>query len=68
MAEHTTRACGRRDPRTAFSAALHARPQALFGGLTAAEVHGLRNWNRDDVTVLVPPDLSFAPVEGVRFV
>ncbi|WP_182376822.1 hypothetical protein [Nocardioides sp. WS12] len=33
---------------------LHGGPDALVGDLTAAEVAGLRNWHRDDVTILVP--------------
>lgn len=33
---------------------LHAGGDALVGGLTAAEVAGMRNWHRDDVTILVP--------------
>ncbi|NYI43059.1 hypothetical protein BJ993_000139 [Nocardioides aromaticivorans] len=33
---------------------LHGGARAVVGGLTAAEVGGLRNWHRDDVTVLVP--------------
>lgn len=48
-------------------AALHAGPGALLGGLTAAWVHGLRNWERETVTVLVDDDLSFNPLDGVRF-
>jgi hypothetical protein len=48
-------------------AVLHAGPGALVGGLSAAAVHGLRRWDRDDVTVLVDDDLSFAPVPGVHF-
>lgn len=46
---------------------LHAGPDALIGGLTAAEVHGMTNWHRDDITVLVTNPLSFEPVDGVRF-
>lgn len=33
---------------------LHAGPDALLGGLTAAALGGLLNWQRDEVTVLVP--------------
>lgn len=33
---------------------LHGGPDALVGDLSAAEVAGLRNWHRDDVTILVP--------------
>ncbi len=49
---------------------LHAGPHALVGGLTAAEVHGLRNWYRDEITVLVPDELEFDETEvpGVKFV
>jgi hypothetical protein len=46
---------------------LHAGPTALIGGLSAATVHGLRNWERDDITVLVDDELSFEPVKGFRF-
>lgn len=46
----------------------HAGPEALLGGLTAAGLHGLRHWERDAVTVLVPAQLSFDPVDGVHFV
>lgn len=46
---------------------LHAGPRAVLGGLTAAELHGLRRWERDEVTVVVDDELAFEPVEGVRF-
>ncbi|GAA1760340.1 hypothetical protein GCM10009795_003490 [Nocardioides hankookensis] len=46
---------------------LHAGPRAVLGDLTAAEVAGLRNWHRDDVTVLVPYDLDLDdPPDGIR--
>ncbi|GAA4410853.1 type IV toxin-antitoxin system AbiEi family antitoxin domain-containing protein [Fodinibacter luteus] len=45
----------------------HAGPDALLGGLTAAEAHGLRNWSREEVTVVVDHALSFDPIDGVRF-
>jgi hypothetical protein len=49
---------------------LHAGRGAIIGGLTAAEVLGLRNWHRDEITVLVPDDLDFdeGEITGVRFV
>lgn len=50
-----------------WAAVLHAGGAALVGGLTAMEWHGLANWHRDEVTVLVDDELSFEPVEGVRF-
>lgn len=46
---------------------LHAGGGALVGGLSALEWHGLRNWHRDDVTILVDDELSFDPVRGIRF-
>lgn len=50
-----------------WQAVLHAGPSALIGGLTAAELHGMRNWSRDEITVLVDDELSFDPLEGVDF-
>ncbi len=47
-------------------AVLHCGPQAMVGGLSAAAVHGLRNWERDDVCVIVSNDDSFEPVVGVE--
>src|SRR5690349_18695100 len=37
-----------------WMAVLHCGPNAMIGGLTAAGLHGLRNWQRDDVCVIVP--------------
>ena len=55
-------------PRTAAVGGLeHAGPAALLGGLTATERLGMKNWARDEVTVLVDQDLSFDPVDGVRY-
>ena len=45
----------------------HAGPKALLGGLTAAELLGMKNWSRDVITVLVDQELSFDPVDGVRY-
>jgi hypothetical protein len=50
-----------------WRAVLHAGPGALIGGLTAMKVHGMRGWERDEVTVLVDDDLSFDDLGGVRF-
>jgi hypothetical protein len=47
---------------------LHAGNGAVVGGLSAAKLYGLRSWERDDVTVLVPDDWSFEDVPGVHFV
>lgn len=50
-----------------WRAVLHAGTDALIGGLTAAKVHGMRNWERAEITVLVANPLSFEPLDGVRF-
>jgi hypothetical protein len=55
------------DQQRLWQAVLHAGPTALIGGLTAAELHGMKNWSREDITVLVDDELSFDPLEGVRF-
>lgn len=47
---------------------LHAGPLAAVGGLTALEHHGLRNWHRDEITVLLPRSRGVQPLEGVTFV
>jgi hypothetical protein len=50
-----------------WMAVLHAGPRSLLGGLSAAEWRGLVGWHREMITVLVDDELSFEPVEGVRF-
>jgi very-short-patch-repair endonuclease len=51
-------------------AVLSAGPGALVSHLTAAKAAGLRNWDRDEITVLVPyaSDTVTARVDGVRLV
>lgn len=51
----------------AWAGVLHAGGTALVGGLTATEKHGLSGWHRDEITIVVDDELSFAPVDGVRF-
>lgn len=46
---------------------LHAGPRSILGALTAAARHGLRGWERSEVTVLVDDELSFEPVPGIAF-
>ncbi|MFL6060172.1 MAG: hypothetical protein ACJ72E_03000 [Marmoricola sp.] len=50
-----------------WMAVLHAGGDAMAGGLTALELHGLNSWHRDEVTVLVDDELSLDPVPGVVF-
>jgi hypothetical protein len=47
---------------------LHAGPASALGGLSSAKIHGLKNWERADVTVLVPAEADIPAVEGVDFV
>lgn len=46
---------------------LHAGPGAMVGALTAASDHGLRGWDRDDVTIWVREPLHDEPLDGIRF-
>ncbi len=55
------------DQQRLWLAVLHAGQTALLGGLTAAEVHGMKHWARATITVLVEDELSFEPVDGVEF-
>ena len=55
------------DSQRRWVAVLHAGGDSLIGGLSAASVHGMRNWHRDDITVLVSNPLSLEPLEGVEF-
>lgn len=49
----------------AWLGVLHAGPPAIVGGYTALELHGLKNWHRDDITVLVDDEEHLEPVEGI---
>lgn len=46
---------------------LHGGTSAMVGGLSAAGVHGLKRWEREEVTVLVTNPMSFEPLPGYRF-
>lgn len=49
--------------QTRWLGVLHAGPGSLVGKLSAAELAGLKNWHRDEVTILVPDELEFDDVE-----
>lgn len=51
-----------------WAGVLHAGPGSAIGGLTALEVHGLRNWGRPRVTVMVAKSHDIDPLDGVDFV
>ena len=46
---------------------LHAGPSAMVGGLSAAALHGLNRWPREEITILVANPMSYAPLPGFRF-
>jgi hypothetical protein len=48
-------------------AVLHAGPRSLLANMSAAARLGLKGWERSWVSVMVDDELSFEPVEGVRF-
>ena len=49
----------------AWLGVLHAGPPAIVGGYSALELHGLRNWHRDDVTVLVDEEAHLEQLPGI---
>jgi hypothetical protein len=51
-----------------WAAVLHGGEGAALSELTAATLHGLRNWERDQICVLVPYECGRpTPMDGVRF-
>ncbi len=46
---------------------LHAGPPAIVGGYTALEFHGLKNWHRDHITVLIDEERHLDPVPGIDY-
>ena len=51
----------------AWLGVLHAGPPAIVGGYGALERHGLKNWHRDDVTVLVDEEAHLEPLPGITW-
>jgi hypothetical protein len=49
----------------AWLGVLHAGPPAIVGGYSALELHGLKNWHRDDITVLVDEEAHLEALDGV---
>jgi hypothetical protein len=55
--------------QTMWLGVLHAGGDALVGDLSACEVHGLKNWHRDDITIWIRRGLDVGdPLPGIRFV
>ncbi|MFC5495247.1 hypothetical protein [Nocardioides caricicola] len=55
-------------PQLMWAGVLHAGPRSAIGGLTALEVHGLDNWHRDEITVLIPKSHHLERIKGIKFV
>jgi hypothetical protein len=51
-----------------WAGVLHAGPGSAIGGLTALERRGLKNWHRDEITVLLAKSHNLEPLAGVHFV
>ena len=49
----------------AWLGVLHAGPPAIVGGYSGLGFHGLKNWTRDHITVLVDEEAHLEPVEGI---
>ncbi len=49
----------------AWLGVLHAGPPAIVGGYTALEFQGLRNWAREDITILVDDEEHLEPLDGI---
>lgn len=49
----------------AWLGVLHAGPPAIVGGYTALEFAGLRNWHRDNLTILVDDEEHLEPLDGI---
>ncbi len=45
---------------------LHGGTSAMVGALSAAAVHGLTRWEREEITILVANPMSFEPLPGFR--
>lgn len=51
----------------AWQGVLHAGPPAIVGGYTALGLHGLANWHREDVTVLVHDEEHLDQLDGITW-
>ena len=49
----------------AWLGVLHAGPPAIVGGYAALEHHGLKNWHRDRITILVDDEEHLEPLDGI---
>lgn len=49
----------------AWLGVLHAGPPAIVGGYSSLERQGLKNWHRDDITILVDDEEHLEPLEGI---
>ncbi len=51
-----------------WAGVLHGGPHAIIGGITALEVHGIRNWSRPEITVIIQKSHNVEPIVGIKYV
>lgn len=51
-----------------WAGVLHGGQHAVIGGMTALEVHGIRNWTRPEITVVIPKSRGTERLKGVTYV
>lgn len=51
----------------AWLGVLHAGPPAIVGGYTSLEFQRLKNWPRDEVTILVGDEEHLEPLDGIEW-
>lgn len=51
-----------------WAGVLHGGQRAAVGGITALEVHGIKSWSRDAITIVIPKSRGTEPLVGVRYV
>lgn len=51
-----------------WAAVLHGGEHAVVGGITALELHGIRNWTRPEITVVIPKSRTGGELAGVQYV
>ncbi|KGN38155.1 hypothetical protein N803_10350 [Knoellia subterranea KCTC 19937] len=50
-----------------WTAALHVGGDSLIGGYSCLEAHGLKNWHRDEITLLIDDEAHYPPIAGVTY-
>ncbi|TCJ28070.1 hypothetical protein [Nocardioides jejuensis] len=51
-----------------WAGVLHGGPRSAVGGIAALELHGIRNWTRPEISVVIPKSHKVERLDGVRYV